>query len=127
MDKRGNYYTVTSIIKCFVYLHRSLKQARDSQRPNFRVCTVKILLDGHQFSLFLWLIVGKRVMESRTAALHEPYLENCANPLGILNFEPSELNEIVTMLDKEGFQVPKYLMKNAKSYRCIFTPLETVL
>ncbi|KAH3761818.1 amidohydrolase family protein [Pelomyxa schiedti] len=69
-----------------------LNSLRASQRTHFRVSTVKIMLDG--------------VMESRTAALHQPFLlETCPNPMGLLNYDPKELEDIIVQLDGNGYQI----------------------
>ena len=61
---------------------------------HFRSNTVKIMKDG--------------VCENFTAAVLEPYLDPAGSPTdntGISFFDPEELGQIVTRLDREGFQV----------------------
>ncbi len=57
---------------------------------HLRAHTVKIFADG--------------VIEARTAALLEPYLDQPGSR-GSSNMEPAALDSLVTALDKEGFQV----------------------
>ena len=59
-------------------------------RKYFRATAVKIFADG--------------VIESRTAALLQPYL-NQGNNAGELNWPPEKMNAMVERLDKEGFQI----------------------
>jgi predicted amidohydrolase YtcJ len=61
------------------------------QGRRFRATAVKIFEDG--------------VIESKTAALLEPYLGGDQKERGWLNLEPEELNPLVAQLDKLGFQV----------------------
>ena len=77
--------------------HRGLEQIeefaerrRTGTRGRFRATTVKIMQDG--------------VCESFTAAMLEPYLEPEART-GLSHLAPPELNEAVSRLDWEGFQV----------------------
>lgn len=68
-----------------------LKELRQKyQGTRFRANAVKIFADG--------------VIEARTAAVLEPYLDKPGD-LGKANLEPQALNELVTALDREGFQV----------------------
>ncbi|MBS0264019.1 MAG: amidohydrolase [Planctomycetes bacterium] len=61
------------------------------QGRRFRATAVKIFEDG--------------VIESKTAALLEPYLGGDKPEMGWLNVEPDVLNPLVAQLDKLGFQV----------------------
>ncbi|MDZ7311992.1 MAG: amidohydrolase [candidate division KSB1 bacterium] len=68
-----------------------LKQMREKYHSKkLRTHAVKIFVDG--------------VIETRTAALLEPYLDTPGD-LGKANFEPQTLNELVAALDREGFQI----------------------
>lgn len=58
--------------------------------PRLRPVAAKIFADG--------------VIESRTAALLEPYLD-APGERGLANFEPAALQALVARLDREGFQV----------------------
>jgi hypothetical protein len=60
------------------------------QSVRLRANAVKIFADG--------------VIESRTAAVLEPYLDKPGD-LGKANLEPQAFNELVTALDREGFQI----------------------
>lgn len=63
------------------------------QSPRLRAAAVKIFQDG--------------VIESKTAALLEPYVggSDQDQDLGWLNFEPEELNPLAAELDRLGFQI----------------------
>lgn len=61
------------------------------QGKRLRATEVKIFQDG--------------VIESKTAALLEPYLGGTGNELGWLNLEPEELNPLAAELDRLGFQI----------------------
>ncbi len=68
-----------------------LKELRQKyQGTRLRANAVKIFADG--------------VIEARTAAVLEPYLDKLGD-LGKANLEPQAFNELVTALDREGFQV----------------------
>ncbi|TKC87935.1 amidohydrolase [Trinickia terrae] len=56
---------------------------------NLRLHTVKIFIDG--------------VLESRTAALLEPYAD--AGGLGMHHWEPGQLNEVAELADRAGFDL----------------------
>lgn len=66
-----------------------LRQRATYRGKRLRAETVKIFVDG--------------VIEARTAALLEPYVGS--DDRGRPNWEPEALNEMVTALDKEGFQI----------------------
>lgn len=57
---------------------------------NFKATSAKIFADG--------------VIEAHTAAMIDPYCDKLSSR-GTLNFEPENLQRIVTALDKRGFQV----------------------
>jgi predicted amidohydrolase YtcJ len=74
----------------------SLVEARDAAADGTRYTagTVKIMLDG--------------VVETQTASVLQPYTDGCGCPTenaGLSFIEPDLLNEIVTQLDRAGFQV----------------------
>ncbi len=70
---------------------RGLIEWRDRFRSRrLRSSTAKIFVDG--------------VIESHTAALLQPYLDQ-PDSRGQLNFEPDQLKDLVVRLDKENFQV----------------------
>ena len=60
------------------------------QSPHLRIHTVKIFADG--------------VIEARTAAMLEPYLDR-KDSRGTLNLEPDSLHQLITALDRADFQV----------------------
>ena len=60
------------------------------ERDKLKVNTVKFLVDG--------------VLESKTAALEEPYIGKDENDFGIKNFEEDQLNEHVAKLHANGIQ-----------------------
>ncbi|HWQ33556.1 MAG TPA: amidohydrolase [Blastocatellia bacterium] len=67
-----------------------LEKRRKYQGQRFNTNTVKIMVDG--------------VIESHTAALLEPYL-GFNDERGKPMWEPETLNQMVTVLDREGFQI----------------------
>ena len=67
-----------------------VRQRRDYAGKRLRPIAAKIYADG--------------VLESRTAAVLEPYLD-APGERGLPNFEPEALDRLVTRLDKDGFQV----------------------
>ena len=66
------------------------KQREEYTGGLLRATAIKIFADG--------------VIEARTAAVLEPYLDNPGD-LGDLNWEPEKLNPFVQSLDKEKFQI----------------------
>ncbi|MEV0408267.1 amidohydrolase [Actinoallomurus sp. NPDC050550] len=71
-----------------------LERRHAAHGARFRATTVKIMLDG--------------IAENFTASLLEPYLDACGCPTvneGLSFIEPRLLEEAVTRLDAEGFQI----------------------
>ena len=96
LDKQGEL-TVRVVASMKADLSRGkrqilqLKTWRDVYKsPYLRAHTVKIFADG--------------VIEARTAAMLEPYLDR-PNSRGTLNLEPDSLHQLVTALDRAHFQV----------------------
>jgi hypothetical protein len=69
---------------------RLVEMRKKYQGKRLRANAVKIFADG--------------VIEARTAAVLEPYLDKPGD-LGKANLEPQAFNELVTALDREGFQI----------------------
>jgi hypothetical protein len=69
---------------------RLIEWRKKYQGERLRANAVKIFADG--------------VIEARTAAVLEPYLDKPGDR-GKANLEPAAFNELVTALDREGFQV----------------------
>jgi hypothetical protein len=69
---------------------RLIELRKKYQGRRLRANTVKIFADG--------------VIEAHTAALLEPYLDQPDNR-GKANWEPDAFNQLVTALDREGFQI----------------------
>ncbi|MFO0917646.1 MAG: amidohydrolase [Planctomycetaceae bacterium] len=96
LDQTGEL-TVRTVAAMTVDPNRALTQLpqfvewRSKYRsPRLRATSVKIFQDG--------------VIESKTAALLEPYL-GAGNERGWLNFEPEQLKPLAAELDRLGFQI----------------------
>jgi predicted amidohydrolase YtcJ len=73
-------------------------------RGNLRATTVKVMQDG--------------VMEVQTAAVLKPYVGK-GSQTGLVMIEPEKLKEVVTALDKEGFQVHFHAIGDAAIRQCL--------
>jgi predicted amidohydrolase YtcJ len=83
---------------------RFIDQRHRYTHGHLRATTVKIMQDG--------------VMEVQTAALLKPYLSK-GDQKGLTMIDPEKMKQIVTALDKEGFQVHFHAIGDAAIRECL--------
>lgn len=69
-------------------------------------------------------IFSDGVVESKTAAMLEPYTGGDSKDLGILNYTPAQLKWFATKLDAAGFQIHTHAIGD-RAVRCSLDALET--
>lgn len=91
LDRRGelNMHVVAAVVVDPQGGEAEVRRAVELRRKYPIARTVKIYLDG--------------VIEARTAAVIEPYVDRGGR--GTANAEPEELNRFVAAVDREGFQI----------------------
>lgn len=80
--------------------------------------------DGDLLSARAVKIFSDGVVETKTAAMLEPYVGGDAKDIGILNYTPAQLKWFATKLDAAGFQIHTHAIGD-RAVRCALDALET--